>query len=157
MLRFKEIRLVIFDFDGVFTDNNVYVSETGEETVLCSRADGIGIDILRNLDIPFYVISSEINKVVTIRCEKLGIPCKQGVLKKINALEELVKKHKIRYSEVAYLGNDINDLECMQKVGYPVAVNNAVKEIKDVAVHTTDSSGGKGAVREFCELFNTCY
>lgn len=148
---FHKIRCAAFDFDGVFTDNAVYVSENGHEMVRCSRSDGLGLAMLRNLGIECVVISTEQNPVVTARCKKLNVDCLQGCVDKVSALGQYIKCKGILFSETSFLGNDINDLEVMKSCGFPVAVADAVPVILAAAIWRGRRPGGHGAVREFCE------
>ncbi len=143
---------LVMDFDGVFTDNRVIVFQDGREAVLCDRGDGLGLDRLKQLGLPLLVLSTEKNSVVQARCEKLGIPCQQGVSNKIGALKEWLKKNNLNPSEVIYVGNDINDLPCLQYVGCSVAVGDAYPEVKASSRLTLSAHGGKGAIRELAEL-----
>ncbi|MBL52221.1 MAG: 3-deoxy-D-manno-octulosonate 8-phosphate phosphatase [Candidatus Marinimicrobia bacterium] len=154
---FKHIKAVVFDFDGVFTDNKVYVSESGQETVQCNRFDGIGIGLLKKLNIPMKVISSEPNNVVQVRCKKLDLPVINNVSNKLYELDRFAKSFHIDLSNIAFVGNDINDEECMKNVGFPIAVNDAVDKIKLISKHTLSKKGGRGAVRELCELIVNSY
>ena len=95
-----EISLVIFDFDGVLTNNSVYVDENGKETVRCSRADGIGFDAMRKMNIQSYIISSEKNQVVSSRAKKLKVPTFQGVKNKWSLVCEIAQKHKIDIKKI---------------------------------------------------------
>jgi 3-deoxy-D-manno-octulosonate 8-phosphate phosphatase (KDO 8-P phosphatase) len=147
-----EIRAIAFDFDGVFTDNRVIVSEEGKEFVTCSRADGLGISILKDLGIPMKIISSESNPVVTRRAEKLNLPIVQSVEDKSAELKLFSEEIGIDLKYIAFVGNDINDLECMQQVGFPVAVADAVNQIKQISSINLNAAGGKGAVRELCDM-----
>ncbi|MEW6088419.1 MAG: HAD hydrolase family protein [bacterium] len=146
------IKLIVFDFDGVFTDNRVLVMQDGSEGVLCSRSDGLGLNMLRDIGLKMLVISKEVNPVVSVRCKKLGIPCIQGIDHKAIVLRREVKKIGIDLEKTAYVGNDINDLECLQIVGLPVCVADAYPEVKKISLHITKARGGKGAVREFCDF-----
>lgn len=148
---FAKVKLIIFDFDGVFTDNMVYVNQNGEETVRCSRADGIGLAKMKELGIKLLVLSTEENKVVTERCKKLKIDCIQGCVNKKDALIEILSKMNINQSEVAFVGNDLNDLDAMKVVAFPITVSDAYPEIKEIAIWCTQRSGGNGAVREICD------
>jgi N-acylneuraminate cytidylyltransferase len=149
----KDIREVIFDFDGVFTDNKVYTSETGEEMVMCDRSDGMGITAVQKLGIKVAVISSETNHVVAARCEKLGISCYHGVgLDKLDSLMSILQDQDISLDEIAYVGNDINDLDCLKAAGVAVVVADAYPEIFPFADIVLSKPGGHGAVREFCGL-----
>jgi N-acylneuraminate cytidylyltransferase len=150
--RLAAIRLLVFDFDGVMTDNRVVVFEDGREGVLCSRGDGMGMDRLREVGLPVAVISKEGNPVVTARCRKLKIPCVQGVGDKLPVLQKIVATHGITLADVAYMGNDINDLECMQAVGLAIAPADAEPSILCIAGLVTIARGGFGAVREVADL-----
>ncbi len=151
MNRHKDIKLFVMDFDGVLTDNFVYVDSKGNETVRCSRADGFGLSKLKNLGIDLLVISKEINPIVAERCKKLGLKCIQNEDDKLKSLNEYIAARGIKLHEVAFIGNDVNDIEVMNHVGFPVAVQDAFPEVKNVASHITCKKGGEGAVREFCE------
>ncbi len=142
---------VIFDFDGVMTDNRVAVSEDGRESVFCNRSDGLGIDNLRKRGIPMLVLSKEKNPVVAARCQKLGIECMQGIDTKEAALPVWLSTHGYDAARTIYLGNDINDLGCMQLVGLPVAVGDAYPEAKAMAQLVLVNAGGYGAVRELAD------
>lgn len=146
------IKLVIFDFDGVFTDNRVYVSEYGIETVSCWRSDGIGIAKLKTLNLPIWVVSTEKNKVVSARCEKLQINCIQGCDDKLSAVLKLIKRFGYSLKDVLFVGNDINDLECLESVGLPVVVQDAYPDVIKISKLQTQRAGGFGAVREICDL-----
>lgn len=146
------IKLAIFDFDGVFTDNKVLVSQNGVESVLCCRSDGIGLSRIHSIGIKSYVISSETNPVVKVRCEKLKIRLIQGVLNKKKVIEDLCQSINISPRDCLFLGNDINDICAFQIVGCPVAVADSYEEINDYVIYKTIKKGGEGAVREICDL-----
>jgi len=147
-----KIKLAVFDFDGVFTDNHVIVSEDGSESVICSRSDGLGLEMLRKAAIKTLVISTEKNSVVSKRYKKLGIRCIQSCEDKEEILKKETSRLSIALSEVSYMGNDINDAKCLEIVGFPVCVFDAYPPLKKKAVYVTKRRGGHGAVREFCEL-----
>lgn len=147
----KEIRLIVFDFDGVFTDNRVLVLEDGTEGVLCTRADGFGLEAVRKLGIKTLVLSKEKNPVVSARCEKLSIPCIQGRDNKAGALRKEAQRLGIPLHQIAFMGNDINDIECLKVVGLPVCVADAYPDILKFSLYVTKAKGGYGAVREFCD------
>jgi YrbI family 3-deoxy-D-manno-octulosonate 8-phosphate phosphatase len=150
----KEIQMIVFDFDGVFTDNRVLVLQDGTEAVLCSRADGFGLDAVRNHGIKLLVLSKEKNSVVSARCNKLNIPCIQGYDNKSDILKREADSLRISLKNVAYMGNDINDLECLQIVGLPVCVSDAYPDIVKISLYVTEARGGYGAVREFCDFIS---
>lgn len=150
--KFSEVQLLIFDFDGVMTDNNVLVSENGIEFVTCSRGDGMGIKRLASTGIKICVISTEINPVVTKRCEKLNIPCKQNIENKDKAVLDTCSEYNISSEKTLFLGNDINDIPAFKSVGLPIAVADSYKEVIPFIIYQTKKKGGKGAVREICDL-----
>lgn len=148
-----QIRLVAFDFDGVFTDNRVYVFDDGSEAVRCFRGDGIGLRKLEKAGIGAIIISTEVNSVVSVRSRKLGIRCLQGCADKRAALEAIVQEMGLPLTQVAFVGNDINDLPCLTCVGLPIVVQDAHADVIPYARYQTKRPGGYGAVREVCDLF----
>lgn len=150
--KFKKIKLLVLDFDGVMTDNRVLISENGEESVFCNRSDGLGIEMLKNKGIEVVVVSKEKNKVVQARCEKLKIECWQGVDKKEAIFLREIEKRGLNLENVCFIGNDINDLECIKNAGIGIAVADSEKPLLDVADYITKRKGGRGAVRELCSL-----
>ena len=148
----KEVKLVVFDFDGVMTDDCVIVDQNGIESVRCSRADGLGVRMLHEKGIASIVLSSERNPVVIQRCKKLGLECIHGVLKKGAILSNYLKEHEIDPRDVVYIGNDINDLPCFPLVGCAVAPADAHDRVKNEADIVLTHKGGEGAVRELCDM-----
>jgi 3-deoxy-D-manno-octulosonate 8-phosphate phosphatase (KDO 8-P phosphatase) len=151
-LDFSKIELLVFDFDGVFTDNAVWIDQNGIEMVRCSRADGIGLSKLRSMGVDMIVVSTEENPIVSMRCKKLKLDCRQGIKNKFDEVVAIAKRKKKALLEIAFVGNDINDFEVMNKVGFPIAVADAEPEIKKIARYISKRLGGAGAVREICEL-----
>lgn len=143
---------LVMDFDGVFTDNRVVVSQDGTESVLCDRSDGWGIARLREAGIPMVVISTETNPVVEARCRKLGIPCITGVRDKLKTMSDWLQGNEVSAEDVVYVGNDVNDLECMRVVGCAVAPADAHPHVRQVAHIVLNANGGRGALRELAEL-----
>lgn len=146
-----DVRMVVFDFDGVMTDNRVYVLEDGREAVVCSRGDGMGLVLLREQGTSVFVISKERNPVVTARCNKLKIPCYQGVDEKATLFQRLVAEQGLSMDEVIFVGNDVNDVACMQLARWGVAVADAHPAALAVADLILEKPGGHGAVRELCD------
>jgi len=142
------VRALITDFDGVHTDDTAYLSEDGRETVRVNRSDGMGVALLRETGIPILILSKEKNEVVSRRAEKLRVDVLQSVDKKLPALIEWLEKVGVPARDAAYVGNDINDIECMRHVGWPIAVADAHPEVKRAAGLVLRSTGGNGAVRE---------
>jgi len=153
-MRFSDIDLIIYDFDGVMTDNRVTVDENGVEAVAVHRGDGLAIGLFKDQGIAQVIISKERNPVVSARGQKLGIPVLQGIDAKQQAVEAYVREHGLDLTRTMYVGNDINDLDAMQIVGHPVAPNDAHVKILDLARHVTAAKGGYGVVRELFDLFD---
>ena len=151
----NDLQLVVFDFDGVMTDNRVWVTGSGQEWVACSRADGLGIDRLRRLGVEVMVLSTEKDPVVVARCRKLGVACEHGVADKGIRLRELLMDRSIDRASVVYVGNDLNDLECVRLAGCGVAVADAHPEVIAEADVVLTRRGGHGAVRELCDTLST--
>jgi YrbI family 3-deoxy-D-manno-octulosonate 8-phosphate phosphatase len=150
--RVRRLKLIVFDFDGVFTDNGVYVFEDGREAVKCSRVDGMGIGLLRRAGLEAMVLSTEPNPVVTMRCNKLKLHCEQGCADKGARLAQILVEKDLKPDEVAYMGNDINDRECLQMVGLAIGPADAHKSVSDLLAWKTVAVGGQGAVREVCDF-----
>lgn len=151
--RLVAVRLIAFDFDGVFTDNAVYVFQDGTEAVRCWRGDGLGLRKLERLEIAAIIVSTETNPVVTARANKLKIRCVQGVADKQTVVRQLADEQGCSLAQVAFVGNDINDLACLQAVGVPIVVGDAHPDVIDLGLYRTMARGGYGAVREVCDLF----
>ena len=147
----ERVGAVVFDFDGVFTDNAVWVGQDGQESVRCSRGDGMGIAALREAGIPLLVLSKERNPVVAARCEKLGLPVEQGVDEKRSALARWLSAQGVEPPHVVYLGNDVNDLPCLEYVGCAVGPADSHPAILGALHVRLRSTGGCGCVRELCD------
>lgn len=146
---FRNINLIVYDFDGVLTDNKVIVREDGLESVVVNRSDGLAIGIIKEMGIKQIILSKEKNRVVAARANKLGIEVLQGIDDKKEALINYCTANDISLKEVIYFGNDINDLDVMKIVGYPVCPLDAYEEIKEVSRLVLSVPGGDGVVRDF--------
>ncbi len=149
----KDIDLIVYDFDGVMTDNKVYVFEKGMEAVRCSRADGLGINIIKKYGIVQMIISTESNPVVEARAKKIDIPVIYNCENKLAALELFCEQNNYDLAKVLYVGNDINDLDVMNVVGVPVCPSDAHHSILKIASKVLETKGGDGVVRELAEKF----
>jgi 3-deoxy-D-manno-octulosonate 8-phosphate phosphatase (KDO 8-P phosphatase) len=145
------IDALIFDFDGVLTDNKVHVSENGMEWVSCSRADGLAFDVLKKLNKPAYILSTEKNLVVTARAKKLNIFALQGVENKVYAIKELAIKEGFNQENILYVGNDLNDFNVMELCKYTACPSDSHKRIKAISTIILKTKGGNGVVRELLE------
>jgi|TARA_B100001964_G_scaffold220800_1_gene264295 YrbI family 3-deoxy-D-manno-octulosonate 8-phosphate phosphatase len=149
---FSRINLIVYDFDGVMTDNKVYVDQNGNEMVRVNRADGLGIAKIKKLGIEQIIISTETNLVVSARAKKLGIHYLQGIKNKKITLIDYCNKHRIDLQNVLFIGNDINDKEVMEIVGFKMCPSDAYQEIKKIVDHVLKSKGGEGVVREIYSI-----
>lgn len=147
----KELDALVFDFDGVLTDNRVLIDQNGKEYVYCSRSDGLAFDVLNKMVKPVYILSTEENSVVTARGKKLKISVIQGVKDKASALKTLVKKEKFSLAKILYVGNDLNDYHAMSLCGYTACPDDSHDKIKQLSKITLKTKGGKGVVRELLE------
>jgi YrbI family 3-deoxy-D-manno-octulosonate 8-phosphate phosphatase len=147
-----DVDAIVTDFDGVHTDDGVFVTQDGSEGVLVSREDGMGVSLARRAGIRFLILSTETNPVVSARAAKLRVPVLQSQGDKAAALRQWLLTENLDPSRVAYLGNDVNDLGCLGLVGWPVAVANAHPDVRSAARLLLRRRGGSGAVRELCEL-----
>lgn len=149
---FTQIKLLVLDFDGVLTDDRVLVGEDGSEFVLCSRSDGMGISLLKRRGLPIAILSTETNRVVTARARKLGLPVHQGLDNKGAALQQLIEERQIPPGCVAFVGNDINDVDCLRLAGLAIVPADAQLVAREHADIVLTNPGGRGAVRELADL-----
>lgn len=155
-VRITDIDLIVYDFDGVMTDNRVLVFQDGTEAVIVNRADGLGVDRLRGLGFPQLILSTETNPVVNARAAKLRLEVIASCKDKKNALKNYCMQNGYNLTKVMYIGNDLNDLEVMKVVGFPVAPADAHPKIKRVAKLITKAKGGKGVVKDLSDYIDGC-
>jgi len=156
--RAGNVRLVCTDFDGVFTDGMVYTDQNGVESVRCSRKDGLGIDMLERAGISVHVISKETNPVVAARCKKMGVACDQAVATgegKAEIMKRVTQEAGLNFSQVAFIGDDVNDISALKSAGFAVTVADGHPLVKKVAHYVTHARGGEHAFRELCEFILT--
>lgn len=156
------VHTIVFDFDGVFTDNKVWVDQYGRESVRCDRGDGLAFDMVRafqqdgKLNAELFILSKEPNPVVLSRAKKLKLECRHGVHDKLSFMNEYFDsrfpKDNDPFNGLIYLGNDLNDLPIMRCAGYAVAPADAHIMVRDIAHLVMKQPGGEGFVREFIEL-----
>jgi 3-deoxy-D-manno-octulosonate 8-phosphate phosphatase (KDO 8-P phosphatase) len=154
----RRIRLVGFDVDGVMTDGGVYVGVAGGQPVELKRfdiQDNIGIRLLRAAGVKVMVLSGRVSDATRLRVEELGVDdvIQDDLARKLPAFERVLAREGLGFAEAAFMGDDLPDLPLLARVGLPVAVRNAIPEVKRVARFTTEAVGGRGAVREFAETF----
>ncbi len=148
-----KVALLVMDFDGVLTDNRVWVDESGRERVAGNRSDSLGLSILRQkTDAIPVVISQETNPVVTARCKKMNIEVYQGIMDKASLLKQILAERGVDPGEAVYMGNDVNDLPCLPIVGCFIAPADAQPAVLRAADRVLSFKGGHGAVRELCDI-----
>ncbi len=149
----KQIKLVVFDVDGVLTDGSLFFGDDGQEYKAFNSRDGHGMKMLKGTGVEIGIITGRQSEVVKHRMLNLGIEhVYQGKLEKLPAFEELIAKLGVTKDQVAYVGDDVVDLPVMLKVGLAIAVQDAHSLVKQHAHWTTPSGGGRGAARDLCEL-----
>ena len=148
----KDVDLIVYDFDGVMTDNRVIVFQDGTESVVVNRADGLGVARLRAGGIPQLILSTETNPVVKVRAAKLGLEVISSCNDKKHALMNYCEQNDYDLQKVLYVGNDLNDLEVMKIAGFPVAPADACPEVLAVAKLITMAKGGEGVIREISDF-----
>lgn len=148
----ETIVALVMDFDGVFTDNKVLVFENGQEAVFCDRGDGWALRQLKEAGLQMLILSTETNPVVKARADKLNLPCLHGISHKGTALQEWITDNGFNNSDVIYIGNGLNDLNCMEIAGCAVAVADAHPQVKALADIVLDHAGGNSALSELGEL-----
>ena len=149
---FYNIKLVVMDFDGVHTNDLAFLSQDGVESVQVSRADGLGCGLLKEAGYKLLILTREENPVVIKRAEKLGVEIINGVKDKLSVLKQFCNKNELEQKHVAYIGNDINDLDCLKWAGLSVIPADANINLLKYGFTILDSSGGKGAIRELAEI-----
>uniref|UniRef100_A0A7C4PTH5 N-acylneuraminate cytidylyltransferase n=1 Tax=Anaerolinea thermolimosa TaxID=229919 RepID=A0A7C4PTH5_9CHLR len=148
----EKVDLVVFDFDGVLTDNRVWVDEEGHEMVAANRSDSLGVAYLRRSGLKMVVLSTETNPVVAARCRKMQIPVVQGIWDKAAELPRIMAEFDAAPERTIYVGNDINDVPCFALVGCAVAVADAQPAARRAADIVLSRNGGHGAVRELLDI-----
>ena len=151
--RLKRIRLFATDVDGVLTDAGMYYSESGEEMKKFNTRDGMGIKLLQRAGIITAIVTQERTKLVAWRGEKLMIPeVHQGVMDKLSLVREMVARHGLSMDDVAYIGDDVNDVATLAAVGFSATPADGMPQAADVVDYICQKKGGEGAVREIVEM-----
>ena len=152
LIKIKDIEIIIFDFDGVLTNNKVYLNENGEEFVSCNRSDGLAFNALKKVNKRAIIVSSEKNEVVTARGKKLGIEVFQGIGDKLDFIEGLAESEKFDLSKTLYIGNDLNDFKIMEKLRFSACPADSHPMIKKISGTVLETNGGEGVAREIVEV-----
>ena len=149
----SQIRLFATDVDGVLTDGGMYYAESGDEWKKFNTRDGMGIKLLQRAGIITAIVTQERTKLVARRAEKLAIPeLHQGVMDKLSLVREMAARHGLTLSQVAYIGDDINDLETLKAVGFSASPADGLPDIVAAVDYVCQKKGGEGAVREIIEM-----
>ncbi len=158
ILDWKSIHTIVFDFDGVFTDNKVWVDQNGIESVRCDRSDGLAFDMLRSFmghkkwEVDYFILSKETNPVVASRAKKMNIPCVQSISDKATYLSSYLEKNNKSSDGMVFLGNDLNDLGSIRIAGLSVAPSDGHPIIRNQVDLVLKERGGEGFVRAFIEI-----
>ena len=152
MIDIKNIDLIVYDFDGVMTDNTLLMDQEGKEFVQVSRADGLAVSEIKKKFLRQIILSTEKNSIVQKRADKLGIKCLQGINDKKKSLSAFATKENINLKNAIYVGNDINDLEAMLLVGIKVCPKDSHQDILNISDIILNKKGGQGVVREILDL-----
>ena len=145
------IDALIFDFDGVLTDNSVFTNNEGEEFVRCNRGDGLAFQELKKLGVKSYIVSTERNRVVESRGQKLDIPVFQNVKDKVQSINQLAISENLDLARVLFVGNDLNDLAAMRVCGFSACPSDSHPIIKESSTFVLKRTGGSGIVREIID------
>lgn len=151
--RAKKVRLLIIDIDGVMTDGRIIYSIYGDELKFFDVTDGFGLSLLKTAGIPSVIITAKKSRIVTLRARDMRVArTYQGYLDKLVPFEDILKRFKIAAEDICFIGDDLIDIPVLKRVGFAVAVPNAVDETKAAAHYVTSKIGGRGAVREICDM-----
>ena len=151
--RAGRVKLLILDIDGVMTDGRIIYSVYGDELKFFDVQDGFGITLLNRAGIKSVIITAKKSRIVKLRARDMRVAkAYQGYMDKLIPFNLALKKFKVAPEEVCFIGDDLIDIPVLKRVGFAVAVPNAVEEVKQSAHHVTSKTGGRGAVREICDL-----
>jgi len=151
--RAKKVKLVILDIDGVMTDGRIIYSIYGDELKFFDVTDGFGITLLRRAGIRTAIITAKKSRIVKMRAKDMKVNyVYQGFRDKLAALNKILRKTRLKAEEICFIGDDLIDMPVLKRAGLAVAVPNAVEEVRQQAHFTTSKTGGRGAVREICDL-----
>ena len=149
----REIRLFATDVDGVLTDAGMYYSESGDEWKKFNTRDGMGIKLLQKAGLVTAIVTQERTRLVARRAEKLAIPeLHQGVMDKLSVIRDMAARHGISLRQVAYIGDDVNDIEALKSVGLSAAPADGLPQVLEIVNYVCRQKGGEGAVRELAEM-----
>ncbi len=155
LLNSKVPKIIVTDFDGCLTDDRVWLNQEGEEFVAANRKDGLAVKRLKNLGIEIVIASTETNKVVLARGNKMGVEVLQGLDDKAAAIEQYLKQRNLTWNDVWYIGNDVNDLGAIERANLSICPADAVKKVRKSVEVVLKTNGGRGILSEIAtELEN---
>tara|TARA_Y200000002_G_C22675909_1_gene662077 strand:+ start:1063 stop:1545 length:483 start_codon:yes stop_codon:yes gene_type:complete len=152
LLDLKKIKLFVYDFDGVMTNNTFSLDEKGNEQVFLNRSDGLAVNEIRKRGFKQLILSTEKSKIIILRAKKLKIESEIGVKDKLLTLKAYLSSKSLKFNEIAYVGNDINDFEAMSHAKLKICPRDAQKPIKKISDIILKEEGGKGVIREILSL-----
>lgn len=144
----KVPKIIVTDFDGCLTDDRVWLNQDGEEFVAANRKDGLAVKRLKNLGIEIVIASTETNKVVLARGNKMGVEVLQGLDDKAEAIELYLKQRNLTWNDVWYIGNEVNDLGAIERACLSICPADAVKKVRKSVEVVLKSNGGRGILSE---------
>lgn len=151
--RARRARLLIVDIDGVMTDGRIIYSIYGDELKFFDVQDGFGITLLNSAGIKSVIITAKKSRIVKLRARDMGVArAYQGYADKLVPFNDLLKRFRVTADDICFIGDDLLDIPILKRVGFAVSVPNAVEEAKRYAHYITTKTGGRGAVREICDL-----
>jgi YrbI family 3-deoxy-D-manno-octulosonate 8-phosphate phosphatase len=148
-------KILFTDFDGCLTDDRVWLNQDGEEFVAANRKDGLAVKRLKNLGIQVVITSTETNKVVLARGNKMGVEVLQGLSNKAESIEQYLEQKNLSWNNVWYIGNDVNDLGAIRKAKFSICPSDAVKAVKKEVDLKLKSKGGYGVLSELATLLES--
>ena len=151
--RARRVKLLILDIDGVMTDGRIIYSIYGDELKFFDVTDGFGITLLNRAGIKSVIITAKKSRIVKLRGRDMKVAkVYQGFIDKTIPFKNILKKFRVKPEEICFIGDDLIDLSVLKRVGFAVAVPNAVEEVKQASHYITQKAGGRGAVREICDI-----
>jgi 3-deoxy-D-manno-octulosonate 8-phosphate phosphatase (KDO 8-P phosphatase) len=151
--RLKQIKMLIVDIDGVMTDGRIVYSVYGDELKFFDVQDGFGINLLNKAGIKTVIITAKKSRIVKMRARDMKVTrAYQGFINKLKPFNDVLRRYRMKPEEICFIGDDLIDIPVLKRVGFAVAVPNGMEEVKKVAHYTTSKTGGRGAVREICDM-----
>jgi N-acylneuraminate cytidylyltransferase len=152
---FNKPQVIFTDFDGCLTDDRVWLNQDGEEFVAVNRKDGLAVKRLKNLGIQVVITSTETNKVVLARGNKMGVEVLQGLIDKVVSIEQYLEQKNLSWEDVWYIGNDVNDIGAIKRAKFSICPSDAVKDVKKAVDLKLKTKGGYGVLSELATLLES--